>query len=454
MGEALISRKGGGMSINGIIQEYRCWAEEGISAGNFVEYIESVSADTDIACTAGGFVTARKLDETRAIFLNFRESAASLMKACVCEVVGTKITVGTAVSISGTSSGDVCGCAALEVIDSNRVMIVGKNYSKLYVFICSIDGLALTVESSTLLGSSLGTDYEEDEVDVSIAKVGTNKFFVAHGFGSSTSQLAVNLLTVDGTTVTIGETFYPVVNTPKRSGTLISCVALNDSTVFLAHGNSDDGNNLYGVICNIEDTSVTFGENVALGDYATAATTIGATMLSATALNENKVLVSMRGSDTYNIELFVCEIAGTTITCGESVLTSNSYVIKPTMLLRSETEVEVIAVYGTSKTSGYQNIISFTCTIEGNNISLSEERIVVSSTSSKSEDGCCVGAILTNDTKVPLLFCSLGASASNVYKVLYMRLDGVINSKTDILGVATLGGLMNDTIKVAVPELS
>ncbi|MBQ5655927.1 MAG: hypothetical protein IIV14_00650 [Bacteroidaceae bacterium] len=455
MGEALISRKGGGMSINGIIQEYRCWAGEGISAGNFVEYINGVSADTDMGNVAGFEVRAKRLDETRVVFVLARHaSTVTNVKALACEVVGRNITVGASISLSpGSSQLSACGCADIEIIDSNQVLIISKYGSKLYAHICSVNGLEITLESSTLMGSSLGDDYEDDSVDVSIAKIGENKFFVAHGFGSSFSQLAVNLLTVDGTTVTIGETFYPVVNTAKRSGALISCVALNDSTVFLAHGNTDDDDNLYGVICNIEAETVTFGENVALGDYAEAASSYGHNMIATIALNENKVLVAMKGSATQQLELFVCSIDGTTITCGESVLTTNSYAILPTLLLHSETEVEVIATVGTAATNGYQNIISFVCSINGDTISLSEEIVVATTAANKTNTSCSVGAILTNEG-TPLFLFSLKNAASNNCLELYLSLNGVINSESDILGVATLGGLFGDTIKVAVPELS
>ena len=100
-------------------------------------------------------------------------------------------------------------------------------------------------------------------------------------------------------------------NTTTMSGKIISAVALDKNKVFIAHSY---GNNyyLYGIVCIIDEGKITVGT-----DTVISSTSNTGRVISAVALSENKVLIAHSySSSDYVLRAVACTISGTVITTG------------------------------------------------------------------------------------------------------------------------------------------
>ena len=113
MAEAkLYGQNKGGMSINGIIQDYYAYAGENISAGDLVEYVNGIaretnygeSVDTQLSSETktGEVISAVTLDENR-VFISHSYGSDYYLYGLVVTVNGNTITCGTDTQLSSTT---------------------------------------------------------------------------------------------------------------------------------------------------------------------------------------------------------------------------------------------------------------------------------------------------------------------------------------------------------------
>lgn len=107
-------------------------------------------------------------------------------------------------------------------------------------------------------------------------------------------------------------------------GRYISAVELTDNNVFIAHGYDSDSY-LYGIVVNIEGTTISCGTDTLLSGQSSAAT-----QLATIRLSDDKVFVAHEYGSYYHYGM-VCTISGTTITAGTDTKITNNGSSKSTI---------------------------------------------------------------------------------------------------------------------------
>lgn len=261
--------------------------------------------DTQLSTSSGSGreISAVTLIDDK-VFISMRLNTSNQLYGLVCTVSGTTITAGTATSLSGTT--DSGGLANSTVaLTTNRVFTAycyGSGGS-LGGVVCTISGTTITAGTKTQLNSNSYTGNT-----ISLALLESEKIFIAHS-RSSYSYISGVVCTISGTTMTVG-TGVDVVKGTEAS-ICISAVALSSTSVFVAHSYNST-TNLYGIVVTISGTTVTNGTDTQL-----STTTDSGYKISTELLKNGNVFISH--SDTEGSSYLygiVCEVEGTTITKG------------------------------------------------------------------------------------------------------------------------------------------
>lgn len=131
----------------------------------------------------------------------------------------------------------------------------------------------------------------------------------------------VNYINGIASKVDYGESVDTQLSTQTNSGYVISAVQLDENRVFVAHSYGSN-NYLYGVVCEINGATITYGTDTQL-----SVEMYSGDNLQAIKLDGNRVFIVHRKGQTDNLTSgLVCEISGTTITKGtDTILISDVY---------------------------------------------------------------------------------------------------------------------------------
>ena len=232
---------------------------------------------------------------------------------------------------------------------------------------------------------------------ISACKLDNNKVLVAYQDGGNSNYGTAVVLTLGGTTVSVGNaTVFKEATTAY-----ISAVALSDNKVLVAY--QDGGNSSYGtaVVLTVVGSSVTVGT-------ATVFSSVATSYISAVALTDNKVFVAYRDSSTTS-KAMVLSLSD------DVVSINNAFTLKGgatscDIRCSKLTENKVIVVYKTNA------LISVILTISDTTITKGTDTTIEGYSQSPSE-----GAILAlnNDTAIVVYVSgSSGSSRSLVVRVL------------------------------------
>lgn len=318
MAEAkLYGQNKGGMSINGIIKDYYVYAGEDISAGDLVEYVNGVAGrtwygtnvDTDLSQNAtysGQSISAVTLDENR-VFIAHSYGSSYYLYGVVCTINGATITYGTDTELNSYASAGA-QISAVKLQDGR--VFIAHSYSGnyyLYGMIVSINGTAVTKEADTELSSVDYTGYR-----ISARLLPTGKIFIAHCYSSS-YYIHGKVISINDTTITAGT--GTALAATKDAGQVIDTTVLDNGNVFIAHSYTSDLF-LNGVVCSIDDTTITPGEDVVLLQEKNAS------FCSIETLRNGRVFIAHKDSN-YDIYGMICNITELTITKRTDTLIAN-----------------------------------------------------------------------------------------------------------------------------------
>lgn len=150
------------------------------------------------------------------------------------------------------------------------------------------------------------------------------------------------------------------ISSSVNTGSVISAVALNKNKVFIAFSFGSPYY-LYGAICTINGTTITReGTTVELSSITNSGKAISVIVLS-----ENKVLIAHSREGSFSLYAQVCTISGTTITCGTdtalSSVANSGKVISAVKL--DEGRVLIVHSYGAN-----YYLYGIVCTISGTTV--------------------------------------------------------------------------------------
>lgn len=173
-----------------------------------------------------------------------------------------------------------------------------------------------------------------------------------------------------------------------NTGSVISAVALNKNKVFIAFSFGSPYY-LYGAICTINGTTITKeGNTIELTSIQNSGKAI-----SALALSENKVFIAHQGGHVNILNGIVCTISGTTITAGtDTTLLSGTGNVGAVISAIKLDEGKILIAH--SRETNYY-LYGIVCTISGNVITKGTDTLLVTQ-NTRSAQGCSAVALSNN----------------------------------------------------------
>jgi hypothetical protein len=428
---ASLPEASGGLDINGIIKEYQVYAGENISAGDFVEFINAITTQSNLVLNNTSYSCYEEpsciLLEDNKVFIAHSYSSSEYLYGTIVEINGTTMTA-TTTQLSSTL--DSChlepSCILLE---KNKVFIAHSNRSVLYGTIVKINGTAMT-PTTTQLGTFKYKYYDAPDCIL----LDANRVFITY---SNDFYLYGTIVRINGTAMTptttqLSSARYSCYDVP-------SCILLEDNKVFIAHSYGDY-EDLYGTIVEINGTTMT--------PTTTQLSSISGSCFeepSCILLENNKVFIAHKDASEYYLYGTIVEINGTTMTPTTTQLSSTSYscFLVPSCILLEDNKVFIAHFYSSDR-----YLYGTTVKIDGTKMTATSNQL--SSTSISSSYFGAPNCILLDANRVFITYSS--------DTLLYLHGTIVFNNtyakpyETIINGIAKTSGADGETIEIYVPN--
>ncbi|MBI4855852.1 MAG: hypothetical protein HY818_03810 [Acetobacterium woodii] len=191
MGRGRLNGQSGGAKINGIVKEYLVQAGNTISAGDFVEFVRSISlgtANNPLGNFSAYQIRAAKLTDTEVIIC-YRKGSDGVCYASVLNIAGTTITqIITPVNVSGSQIDSELKLKRLSDTTAIIAYTVSSNTVKM-LKIVSFNGTSL----------SLGSAYNIGVVPLDMIVLSGSTLLFTYCWGS---QCFATILSFSGTSIT------------------------------------------------------------------------------------------------------------------------------------------------------------------------------------------------------------------------------------------------------------
>jgi hypothetical protein len=312
-----------GLSINGIIKNYYAYAGENIKAGDLVEFINGVAGEVDYGesvatqlsteTNSGYAISAVQLDDNK-VFIAHNYGSSYYLYGMVCIINGATIIQGTDTAIASIKEAGTAISTCL--LPNGSIFIAHSDNSaasiRLNGVVVTISGTTITTGSDTILVNSTRAGYT-----ISTYLLPNGNVFIAHSLGDNYYLYGL-VVSISGTTITAGADI--VLNSTKYTGQIISTCLLPNGNVFIAHSYGSSYY-LYGIVCSISGTTVGKGNDTVITDSSNVGRAISACTLE----NGNVFIAHSYGSNHYLYGI-VCSINETTITKGtDTALEAGGY---------------------------------------------------------------------------------------------------------------------------------
>ena len=238
-----------GLSVNGVIEEYKVAAGANINAGDFVEFVNRFGGGT-FSNKSVTYSAAHKLSYNKILVVYGENGAAA--KAVVISIDNNTINVGNAYTFRNTPSGGNLFEVYAAVLNKNRAVVTcttmssgGSMSSSLAVLNISNDGVISDSGASFSLG---GNSYV-------ITPINDSTIFIT--YNNSGTSVGKCLQIID--TASISQTNVTLPSNFAISG--YQTAKLTDNTMAIAaHSNATTDNKVCLWCININGTSASFGE--------------------------------------------------------------------------------------------------------------------------------------------------------------------------------------------------
>ncbi len=293
-----LSKKGS--KIHGIVEEYV--AKGNISAGGFIKCLGELIKDNELVTTDStnitNIISVAKLDDNTVFIVhnNGSNTVKYYVYGVVCKIQNGEIIVGTDTQLTSEYIKGI----SIVALNKNKVLIAyspaESSYLRAYIY--TINEMDIEVGDMSYLATDTGSEASV----ISATKLTESKAFVAYSNSNTNKYLYGVVCAIDGDAITHGTNIQ--LSSIKDSGKMISVTTLSQNAVFITHSYSSNSD-VYGMICTVEETTITKGTDTKLG--------INKTGTIATALNNNKLIVAY-GYSTSSIKILLCSIDESNIT--------------------------------------------------------------------------------------------------------------------------------------------
>lgn len=191
----------------------------------------------------------------------------------ICTILDNTITVETSTNLTNVNT-----LISATLISENKIFILhyGDGYY-IYGTICTINGNNVTTNTAVQISAMTNAHYS-----TSVVALTENKIFVTHGYGNVNYPLHGIVCTINGTDITVGDD--TLLNNEYNSP--IFTIALDENRVFILSGRETPNRYLAGTICKIQGTAIIFEKYITFNNSFS-----GTSNISSVALSENKVFI-------------------------------------------------------------------------------------------------------------------------------------------------------------------
>lgn len=245
-------------------------------------------------------------------------------------------------------------------------------------------------------------------------------------------MMYARVCTINENTIDIGTDYNIVSSSVTNDPVTFVAIKLTKSKVLIANNYS---NSVYGIVCNIDGTSITTHRaNALISDSANVSQRGN---LTCTYLEENdfgiqKVFLAFQSNSTATVNGCVCTINGTLITPGTTTkITTYSASSTAIQCISSGklTTNQVLVTYA-NNTDTSQKLAGMICAISGTTITSNATSLL----STQSKSGTYSSIAVLNDTKAIIIHSRYYSSSINdVYGVVVNILNNEIITATDTL---------------------
>jgi hypothetical protein len=304
-GERIVGAK---EAIQGIVREYKALGE--ISANGFVQFANEYLEDTPVLPdSVTSLMYAFKLAENRVFFIH---NNSEIVSGMIITINGAEIILGEDTPICDLDGNTDDGFVPV-LLTPNKVLVAyATNSKRLYAVVATIENSTITVGASVQLTT---TTYSMAYAGRSCGvKLTDNKAFFALCQSSASYKLYGIVMEVDGTTVTAGALTQLVSSSYSASHT--SVAALIENKVLITHslgGSSTSNGRPYAMVVTIDGNTFSAGTDTALD--GTSGTNY-ALYIRSIALDESRVFACWGRGSSPKLNGMVITVDGTSVVAG------------------------------------------------------------------------------------------------------------------------------------------
>ena len=427
---------GGGIKINGIIEQYRVSAGKNINAGDFVQFVNDIGQETGLINQdeySYNGSSAVKINENKIVVFHGGRFHGSELYATLITVNNMSFSVGTTTMICDEPYSGMNPRAVL--VDTNTIFIAHnhEDYNRgydLYGVLITINNSIITVGADTCIYDT-GTAATKD-----VILIETNKVFVTRSDWGGDGLLCFVISTENNTIVTVA---MEDMTSRSDSGRYTSSVLVGANKVFTVYMGGTTTYYLYGCISEIQETGISLGTETAL-------TTGNGGYITPCAATLDDTVLMIRTDDVVARATFLT-ISGSTISVtSETPLSKDLYDLK----LLPITSRRVFVIY-----SDEFSVAMLKCAvidIDGKNVlfDYNSEMILSSTENSGADDNNT--AVLLNGDRMIVLYLGTDSSFSHYGRVIEYNKVSIASASSPISGVAKTSGSGGKTINIYVPE--
>lgn len=427
------------LDIDGVIKQYRVLAGETISAGSFIEFINTITSTTTTAADNG--VSCVLLEENK-IFMTHGGSSDRLYGTIVT-IDGTNMTFTTK-TINSTSYSCYYGNPSCVLLEENKIFIAyghNSNYT-LYGAIVTINGTDMSVTTSAIGG----TKSIYSTIDCILLE--KNKVFIAHN-NYSPYCLCGTIVSIDGTTMTAVNSILNSDSGSCNFNASARCVLLENNKVFIAYGygtSSSSSARLYGTTVVIDGTTMTAthyvlkeaGYNL---NYGCTGEVFGCILVG-----NNKVFVAYATGSDQHLSSMLVNIDGSNVSTSSHTVIDSSGVYKGRSILLENNKIFIVY----SPSGGMYQLKSAFVEIDGNTITVTKKMLNDKLYRANYNYPDCLAL---SDGKIFIAHHYYPANGSEQLASSIYIGDKVKNYTDKIDGVASMDGSDGALIDVVVPNV-
>lgn len=219
---------GGGLSINGVVEQYRVNTGESVSAGDFVEFVTKYVNGT-YSATTNRVVEVKRLSVDKVAVAYIDTADNSYAKLAILHFADNDVEIST----NTVYNGGAVLYITLAVVSESTLVVTLQNSTYLRHVLCRVDGTSATVVKTYSPASDLGTNYTGSyPYRNSISTDYRNgTLFVLHNNANQSLYFCTYKVTADSMTVVTPYTqVYRSYNTAKFSN--MDACFINDNTVY------------------------------------------------------------------------------------------------------------------------------------------------------------------------------------------------------------------------------